>query len=82
MANKHKHKKLDYGVGPVGLNIILAPAMKTSCPAHPQAQALSNGIADASGHPGATNSPGGSASASGGPAAGGAPAGGPAGGSN
>lgn len=52
MPIKHK-KKHDYGmVGPVGLNIISVPAMHTSCPPHPQAQAISGGIADSSGHPG------------------------------
>lgn len=66
-----KRKKLDYGVGPVGLNII--PAMHASCPAHPQAQTISSGIAGASGHPG----PASPTSSVSGPAAGGS---GPAGG--
>lgn len=66
MPAKHK-KRLDYGVGPVGMNFI--PAVHTSCVGHPQAQAISAGIASSSGHPGPANAAG---PAAGGPAAGGA----------
>lgn len=55
MPAKHK-KRLDYGVGPVGMNFI--PAVHTSCVGHPQAQAISAGIASSSGHPGPVNSSG------------------------